>query len=48
MSTHKSTWSAVCTEWRAIGICLFITIGAFQFGFDSSYYSGTRLLFPLA
>jgi len=27
-------------EWRAIAICLFITIAAFQFGFDSSYYSG--------
>jgi hypothetical protein len=47
MSPHTSVWSAVRAEWRAIGICLFITIGAFQFGFDSSYYSGMQLFFLL-
>ncbi|KAJ5658343.1 general substrate transporter [Penicillium longicatenatum] len=33
-------------EWRAIAICLFITIAAFQFGFDSSYYSGILAMEP--
>ncbi|KAJ6013841.1 sugar transporter [Penicillium herquei] len=33
-------------EWRAIAICLFITIAAFQFGFDSSYYSGILVMEP--
>ncbi|GAM35494.1 hypothetical protein TCE0_017r03874 [Talaromyces pinophilus] len=46
MSSHTSTWSAVRAEWRAISICLFITIGAFQFGFDSSYYSGILAMEP--
>lgn len=25
---------------RALAVCLFVTIAAFQFGYDSSYYSG--------
>ncbi|CZR63733.1 related to MFS monosaccharide transporter [Phialocephala subalpina] len=28
------------SEWRAILICCFICIGAFQFGYDTSYFSG--------
>ncbi|EEA26287.1 sugar transporter, putative [Talaromyces marneffei ATCC 18224] len=46
MSSNTSVWSAVRAEWRAIGICLFITIGAIQFGFDSSYYSGILAMEP--
>jgi hypothetical protein len=37
---QMSAVASVRAEWRAIVICLFITIAAFQFGFDSSYYSG--------
>lgn len=37
---EMSAVASIRTEWRAIVICLFITIAAFQFGFDSSYYSG--------
>ncbi|KAJ5459614.1 general substrate transporter [Penicillium daleae] len=41
-----SAVAAARAEWRAIGICLFITIAAFQFGFDSSYYSGILAMEP--
>ncbi|PYH96660.1 general substrate transporter [Aspergillus ellipticus CBS 707.79] len=47
MSTQQpSVASAARAEWRAIAICLFITIAAFQFGFDSSYYSGILVMEP--
>ncbi|RAH50374.1 sugar porter family MFS transporter [Aspergillus brunneoviolaceus CBS 621.78] len=38
--THVLDMLGIRGEWRAIAISLFITIAAFQFGFDSSYYSG--------
>lgn len=36
METH----APVATQWRAIGICILVTLCAFQFGYDSSYFSG--------
>ncbi|KAJ5937820.1 general substrate transporter [Penicillium verhagenii] len=38
--------AAIRAEWRAIAICSFVTIAAFQFGFDSSYYSGILAMEP--
>ncbi|OOF99286.1 hypothetical protein ASPCADRAFT_504730 [Aspergillus carbonarius ITEM 5010] len=46
MTVQTSAASAARAEWRAIAICLFITIAAFQFGFDSSYYSGILVMEP--
>ncbi|RAL15790.1 uncharacterized protein BO97DRAFT_475440 [Aspergillus homomorphus CBS 101889] len=40
MATHILDMFDIRGEWRAIAISLFITILAFQFGFDSTYYSG--------
>jgi hypothetical protein len=37
--THILDKLGIRDEWRAIAISLFITIAAFQFGFDSAYYS---------
>ncbi|KAG9958768.1 general substrate transporter, partial [Aureobasidium melanogenum] len=31
---------------RALAVCLFVTIAAFQFGYDSSYYSGILAMQP--
>ncbi|CAI7638585.1 unnamed protein product [Penicillium glandicola] len=45
-TTQTSAAASARAEWRAIAICLFITIGAFQFGFDSSYYSGILVMEP--
>ncbi|KAJ5959867.1 general substrate transporter [Penicillium vulpinum] len=45
-TTQMSAAANALAEWRAIGICLFITIAAFQFGFDSSYYSGILAMEP--
>lgn len=37
---------SILSQWRAIVICLIAAMGAFQFGYDTSYFSGTsRLLF---
>lgn len=38
----QTLWQEVKTCWRAVVICIFVTIGAFQFGYDSSYYSGKQ------
>jgi MFS transporter, SP family, sugar:H+ symporter len=40
---EQSIASYLAEQWRAILICLFITIGAFQFGYDSSYFSGNEV-----
>lgn len=29
-------------EYKAILVCLFVCIGAFQYGYDQSYFSGAR------
>lgn len=31
---------SVLSQWRAIVICLIAALGAFQFGYDTSYFSG--------
>ncbi|KAG9949566.1 general substrate transporter, partial [Aureobasidium melanogenum] len=31
---------------RALAVCLFVTVAAFQFGYDSSYYSGILTMQP--
>jgi hypothetical protein len=36
MDVHASASS----QWRAIGVCVLVTLCAFQFGYDSSYFSG--------
>ncbi|GLA47680.1 hypothetical protein AnigIFM63604_002489 [Aspergillus niger] len=46
MTAPMSATAAARADWRAIAICLFITIAAFQFGFDSSYYSGILVMEP--
>ncbi|KAJ5702696.1 general substrate transporter [Penicillium malachiteum] len=46
MTAQMSVATSARAEWRAIAICLFITIAAFQFGFDSSYYSGILVMEP--
>ncbi|OJI82496.1 hypothetical protein ASPTUDRAFT_172682 [Aspergillus tubingensis CBS 134.48] len=46
MTAPMSAAAAARADWRAIAICLFITIAAFQFGFDSSYYSGILVMEP--
>lgn len=48
MTAPMSATAAARADWRAIAICLFITIAAFQFGFDSSYYSGGFRAIPLS
>lgn len=47
MTATMSAAAAARADWRAIAICLFITIAAFQFGFDSSYYSGASAALTL-
>ena len=32
----------ILSQWRAIVICLIAALGAFQFGYDSSYFSGSH------
>ncbi|KAJ5097386.1 general substrate transporter [Penicillium angulare] len=46
MVAQVSIVDSARAEWRAIAICLFITVAAFQFGYDSSYYSGILVMDP--
>lgn len=30
-------------DWKAVAVCLFICIGAFQYGYDLGYFSGVMI-----
>lgn len=44
--TEQSARDALVTQWRAVAICILVSIGAFQFGYDSSYFSGILAMEP--